>query len=343
MKKINLNTLGFIVLLNFIFVPSNAQLKDAGVIMGAGIEDGKAIMSSYLAPFSKALGGNLSTGWYNTAKAHKALGFDVTFSGSFAFIPPNERDFNLDNLDLNADYSDNMAPSIAGKAQKGPELSYDGENIKFNTPKGTGVPVMFSPMVKAGVGLPKGTELMGKYAPAIELGNKGEVGLWGVGFKHDVMQHLGLVDKLPFLNVSVMAAYSQMKSSVGLSVKPDDIGLTNSTDSDFDNQQLEFKVDNLTSSLLVSADLPVIAFYGGVGLSSTTGNLKLAGDYPVPDDNGDLKVEKDIEMDIEDEDGNVKPRLNIGAKLTFAVVTFHVDYTKTDYSFVSTGLGISFR
>ena len=48
-------------------------------------------------------------------------------------------------------------------------------------------------------------------------------------------------------------------------------------------------------------------------------------------------------MSIDNVEGTTIPRYNIGARLKFAVVTFHVDYTYASYSMVTAGIGISFR
>ena len=106
-----------------------------------------------------------------------------------------------------------------------------------------------------------------------------------------------------------------------------------------------------TTNLLISTTLPIINVYGGIGYTGTTANLKLAGSYPIP--TGDIDpatqhllihladVQKDpINMKI---DTRSALRYNIGVRLKFGVLTWHVDYTYAYYSMISTGLGISFR
>ena len=111
-------------------------------------------------------------------------------------------------------------------------------------------------------------------------------------------------------------------------------------------------VRNFTANLLVSADLKIVCFYGGVGISSTNTNLQLNGMYPFPEVNAggqilvttDSAIEDPIDISIKSNDGSAtKPRYNIGMRLKFAVVTINFDYTYANYSIASAGLGISFR
>ena len=50
------------------------------------------------------------------------------------------------------------------------------------------------------------------------------------------------------------------------------------------------KISNTTVNLLVSANLPVICIYGGVGFSSSKTNLKLECNYPIPYFVGNMKA-----------------------------------------------------
>lgn len=64
----------------------NAQTQIVNFIRG-GIEDGEKLIKAYLKQLGNAMGTTLNAGWYNTAKFHSALGFDVTFTLSAASVP----------------------------------------------------------------------------------------------------------------------------------------------------------------------------------------------------------------------------------------------------------------
>jgi hypothetical protein len=103
-----------------------------------------------------------------------------------------------------------------------------------------------------------------------------------------------------------------------------------------------------TANLLVSANLPVVCFYGGIGFVATKTNLKLEGDYPVVYIDGvtpSVQAMVDpIDMEIKNQDGGVtKPRFNVGVRFKLAVVTLHFDYSWANFNVLTGGLGISIR
>jgi hypothetical protein len=158
--------------------------------------------------------------------------------------------------------------------------------------------------------------------------------------------------------MSVMGGYTKLTSTTDINFMPsfyedfsNDVNVIPYDESFYSGQQMLLDVSNITANLLVSANLPVICIYGGVGISSSTTNLKLAGYYPFPEIQGnqivvdyDTAVEDPIDISIKSKDGSVtKPRLNAGFRLKFAVVTLHFDYTYADYSIATAGLGVTLR
>jgi hypothetical protein len=192
--------------------------------------------------------------------------------------------------------------------------------------------------------------------PDVNIGNNGKLGLWGVGVKHSISQWIPGLKFVPVLNISVMGGYTKMATTANLSFEPDyyveKLGAVDQTTLDFDNQQMILDISGFTGNLLISADLPFVTFYGGVGFSTTNTNLKLIGDYPIAtvNNSGNLVVTDasvitdpfDIEMKYRD--GNkTRPRLNAGFKVKMAIVHLHIDYTYANYSVATIGLGINFR
>lgn len=352
-------------------MPSFAQVEDLGLMLTGGVDDAELMLTEYLRPFANALGANINGGWYNTAKVHPFGGFDITFTASVAFAPDEHLTYDLSQLSLKALYDDDIANSIAGGKNIGPELTYQQEilgnqvtYLQYDHPAGTGVHYIPSPMINAAVGLPKGFEIMGRYMPTIKIGNTAKAGIWGAGFKHDIKQWIPVLAKMPVLNLSIMYGYTNIKVNIQLDeINPDIIGATDLTTANvlFDNQNFDVVTQGHTANALVSANLPVVCFYGGVGVSITQTNLKLNGNYPVPtiitdpnDPNFDplfMPVVRDqdvlnnpIDVEIKNQDGGTtKPRLNAGIRFKFAVITLHFDYTWANYSVATAGLGISIR
>jgi hypothetical protein len=349
----------------------SAQVGDIGKILSGGVEDAELVLTEYLRPLANSLGANLNGGWYNSAKVHSTLGFDVTFTVSAAFAPDESKIYDIANLaGLIANPSEPTAPTITGSKGIGPEMQYSVEDptgtvslpFSYNHPGGTGVAILPSPMINAAVGLPKGFEIMGRFMPRIKTAGV-ETGLWGAGFKHDIGQWIPFVKRLPVLDFTLMYGYTNVDVKAELnSITPTTLGVPdNTTNVSWDDQTFSMVTQGHTANFLVGATLPVIAFYGGVGISITQTNLKLGGYYPIPTVNpgdplagvapflevNDASAEqgKDpIDIEIKNQDGNTtKPRFNVGMRFKFTVVTIHFDYTYANYSVATAGLGISFR
>lgn len=342
----------------------SAQMGDIGLFFAAGLSDAEKLSKGYIAPFTNGFGANLSSGWFNSAKTHQLLGFSLTFTTSVAIIPTSARNFDVSALGLSGTIVNgiNSSPTVAGKKNiTTTRLRYlptTPSPIEFNLPAGTGLGYVPAPMLSLGLGLIKDTEIKVRYIPKINIpGVEGELGLWGVGIKHGLKQWIPFLKRVPVLNVSLQGAYTQFGLGVGLNVTPASINAVNQTTAPvtFDNQKFEMTVHNYTANLIVSADLPIITFYGALGINSTNTNLKFLGYYPIPTLSTTLPVQtvvtnasvgnKDpLNIDITHVSGNpLQPRINAGFKLKLALITIHADYTYSDYSILTAGLGISFR
>jgi hypothetical protein len=352
------------------FQTANSQLKEIDFIKG-GIGDAEILFTEYLTPWANAFGANLNGGWYNTAKPHKLGGFDVTFTVNAAWAPPSAKTMDLSALGLEANVlptSDGsfISPTIAGKqVSERPVLSYTADNpampgneltvAQFEAPNGTGLNLIPVPMAQASIGLPFGTEITGRFLPNLNIGSLGNIGLWGVGLKHDIFQHIPVLKRLPVLNVSAQGGYTKLNTYANVNFEPDSYAENLVTDMlVFKDQKLNMEVTAWTVNLVASQTLPVITFYQGIGYSTTQTDIGLLGNYPIsrvetdPDNPyfGQVVVTDDdiYEDPIDMEINNTQDlRLNIGFRIKLGVLTIHADYTKANYSLVTAGLGISFR
>jgi hypothetical protein len=314
--------------------------------------DGVKFIEAYTGPWAKAFGAGLNGSWYNTAKPHKLGGFDVTFGINVGMVPSSAETFDLSTLKLSAtNYSPTtgLVPTVAGSNKGGQSIIYSvgGYDLAtFSTPSGTGLKYIPVPTLQVGIGLPLGTELKVRYVPTLPI-KEGDIGLWGVGLMHSIMQYIPGNKLLP-VDVSVFAGYTKLTGNVPLSLMPE-MGFINSITLPLDNQNLKASVGALNISAIASLNLPVITIYGGLGYSKTNTNVVLSGNFPTPQLNGasveysDAGVKKGESfpnIDIKDFSGL---RANIGFRVKLAVVTIHFDYTRAQYNVFSTGLGISFR
>ncbi len=353
---------------------ANAQLNSIGEMLSGATSDAGKLIPAYIKPYASAFGADLSSGWYNTAKPHKLLGFDLTLSVSAAFVPSSDKTFDLSSLGpLTGSISNGtVTPTVAhssGSSINNPLLTYNtsiaGKNYpvaEFHMPSGTGVGIIPAPILQLGIGLIKGTEVDVRYVPNLEFGNDLSVQLWGIGIKHSIKQWIPGISLAPFFNLSVFAGYTQFKTDVKLNFKPIDLSNAispNSPDTQhitpslYTNQQLQLLVNNFTGNIIASFDLPVVTFYGGVGFCYTSTTLKVNGTYPgaeVPEGEGKVVVDDNARISnpinasmTSSSGGATKPRLNAGVRFKFAVITLHVDYTLANYSVLTAGLGVSFR
>jgi len=339
----------------------SAQIKDIGTLLSTGPADGEKLLEAYISPYLNAFGASMTGGWYNSAKPHKLGGFDLTATFNVAITPSSVKTFNVDGLGLadikRATGTETTSPTIAGSTSVGPQMQYNLEGYTadaYKLPKGTGNKYVPSPMLQLGVGLVKGTEIIGRFMPTYSYdGNK--IGMWGIGIKHSISQWIPVLKKLPVLNISVVAGYTKLNSNLDLLVTPSEInastlpvdnGITAHT---WENQQMKLDASSFTGNLVISANLPVICFYGGIGFATTKTYLKMEGNYPwVKLDAANLPMvysqNNPIDIKVKNQDGGItKARYNLGMRLKLAIITIHFDYTRANYNVLTAGLGISFR
>ncbi|MBN1186793.1 MAG: hypothetical protein JXB49_31230 [Bacteroidales bacterium] len=344
----------------------NAKAQDdAANFLSMGLSESEKLIEAYLDPMGKAIGAGLGTGWYTSAKPHKLGGFDLTFSLNLVNIPSSDKMFNVESIGIDGLTSDvPETPTAVGDKDVTPanltlvkEVPGVGSSdpLNFSAPGGLGIKKVPVPMVNVAVGLPKGTEIIGRFIPTIKIPDIGKMGLWGVGLKHDVLQWLPAVDKIPF-DLSVLGGFTKFNASYDdISITPDVVAEHNLITDNyvFDDQVLSFSVSSITTNIIISKKLAVFTPYLGVGFTRSKFNITLDGDYPVPrvDVNptspyvgetivtNDDVLNKPIDIDIKNFMGNA----TLGMRLKFSVFAFHGQYTFQKYPTINFGFGINFR
>lgn len=323
---------------------ANAQ-NDIDVYLEAGLEDAKILTESYVSPVMKGFGYGINNGWYNTAKAHKSLGFDLTFTAHMVFVPKSSEFFNFDESKFNnlrlADGQSDQLPTAFGPDVEGPELEILGEPESngdqavvgsFNAIGGLGlkeeighniVPV---PMVQLGVGIIKNTDLKLRFIPKIDMGDA-EVSLWGVGVMHDVKQWIPGIKELPF-DLSAMVGYTKMTSTYDLQ---------DLSDTGDGKQELSLVASGLTIQGLISKKFSVLTVYGALGYNKVDSSVKVSGSFDVEGYEDPMVDPIDLNF------GEGSLRATAGFRIKLAIVTLHADYTLNKYPIVSAGLGFSVR
>ena len=297
-------------------------------------DDASNFLTAYFSPLGESFGAGLNNGWYNTAKPHKLLGFDITLTLNTVSIPNDIQQFNPDELDhFN---STENSPTLLG-AGDGATIIYDNPNltspIVFTMPdqiiKKSLVPM---PMVNAGIGVGKKTELDFRYLPnyTFEMGfvGKTSVSLWGVGVKHDLLQWIPVVgDAIP-LSLSLQAGHTEFNTSFSYD-GPSSV-----------SQSVEMDVKATTVNIIASKKLLMLTAYAGIGYNSaqTTFNTNTNFELGI---NGN-SVEFDIPTELNFETTN-EVRANIGLRFNIAVLALQANHTFSKYPVTTVGVGLSLR
>lgn len=357
----NLNFTKSIFILGIVFgLASTSKLlaQDFTDILKAPEVEAEAYLNEYIQPFMFSFANGMAGGWYNTAKTHKPLGFDLTFTVNVANIPTDQRMFNFgdveefNNLRLLSGNSDTDMPTLVGgstdevlvlageyEAPDGNTYTYTGET--FAAPEGfdveelpiAGAPV---PMIQLGLGLIKNTDLKVRYGKyeATESGLTYGLELFGLGLMHDFKQWIPGIKHLP-LDMALFVGYSRFKTTVDFEV--DEGGFVADGTG-------EMTASNTTIQALVSKKLSILTLYGGFGYNAVSSGFKVLGTLEngnLLDSNGDpYTVTDPVDLTY---DGGSTFRGTVGMRLKLAIITLHTDYTFQKYNTLTVGLGLTVR
>ncbi len=368
MKKIYIGAV-LIFLIGFLAQPlqSVAQSEeDLAAFLQAGEEDASKLISAYMEPMVKSLSYGMTGGWYTTAKPHKSLGFDVSFTVNMAFIPTAENFFDPTKLGLTATTYNGARPDGSSGAfdptKKAPTIfgpkdeteyssSYDPDGSGplpiqtytyrgpegFNIKKEIGFAAAPAPMIQLGIGVIKNTDLKIRFLPKQEFGSS-NIQMFGVGVMHDIKQHFKGIKLMPF-DLSALVAYNSVKGSTDLSSDGSG-GTPESTDGVGD-----YKFNSWVIQALISKKISVLTGYAGLGYGFVDTDVAVKGDYiidPTPSSpaSGDEFTSPDpVSIDFK----NNSVRLTLGMRLKLGPVFFNGDYTFQKYNTLSVGFGFAVR
>jgi len=329
-------------------------------IFKAPEEDINTYLGSYIRPFMLSFSNGMAGGWYNTAKPHKPLGFDLTFTVNVANVPKIERSFDFQQLTFNNLFlvpgSSKDIPTLIGgettsrlflagsyEAPDGNTYTYTATT--FDAPAGfdlesvpkflpVGVP---APMIQLGIGLIKNTDLKIRYAKvsATEGSNAYSMNLLGFGILHDFKQWIPGIKQVP-IDMAIFVGWSNMKTTVDIN---------ESVPNDYDADMVaEMKVSTTTFQVLISKKLSIFTPYFGIGYNNVSSSFTVDGtftNFTLRDINNNPLVLTDP-VDLEFKGAN-SLRTTLGFRLKFAVFTLHTDYTLQKYNTLTVGLGLSVR
>ena len=291
------------------------------------LDNGKALIESYLSPFGKSLGASLNNGWWNTAKPHRLGGFDITLTLNTVLIPDAGKSFNVNDVG-GSSFSSNSNSTSTWVGDNTPTISNYINNLsdtnQFVIPGGTDLDYIPIPMLQAGIGLIKNTEIDVRYIPSMEIGETGEFSLLGLGLKHDILQWFPIVDKMP-VDVSIQAGYTDLKAEITI-----------------EDQPVILDVKATTINLLASKKFAMLTGYFGLGYNSSTTTFKVNKTYNIGIGATSIKFDpRDLsEMNFESQN---EIRANVGLRFQLAIIAIQANYTLSEYPVATIGLSISVR
>lgn len=333
--------------------------EDISSIFKAGNSIG-TLAEGYLKPVGVGFAAGLGSNWYNTAATHKVLGFDLTLGVNVSAVPTSDQNFSVVGLNglTPKDPSITTAPSFAGSGD-GVDMELKLGNTvisSFKTPGGIAKYIP-STSLQLGIGLPLGTDVTVRYSPELKFKSM-NVGLWGIGVKHDVKQWIPVVKMLPF-DASVMVAYtnfgldygfenqlkaSDLVSDPALMLNPSSIDNSKSV-----NQGFQVEADALMANFILSKKFLIFTPYVGVGATRTNFSVKFSGSYPtlgapiLPDPRATINYKTSEELPKVSYNETMLGT-TVGFRLKFlVVVAMHAQYTFQKYPTASVGFGINFR
>lgn len=315
-----MNRILLIVILSLFTTKSFSQVQIEN------INDAQAFLQEYLNPLGNGLGAITNNGWYNSAKPHKVLGFDATFTLSVLNVSDEKKSFDPNSIS-NFSSSETSTPTILGSGD-GAIVQYDGEEFKLPNQK-TSFSTLILPNFNFGLGIFKKTELNGRFIPNYKynLGffGKGEIGMWGVGFKHDLLQWIPIIGNAIPISLSLQAGHTQLNSELSIL-----------------DQEVNIDVQATNLNIILSRKLLMLTGYTSFGYNFSTTTFS-AGENINDSENfnlNELEIDLPIEMKFEN---NNEFRANVGLRFNLAVVTINANHTFSKYPVTTLGLGVGLR
>jgi len=374
MKKIIISLIAALLTGSYSFI-ANAQ-NDISNIFKSGAADINQLAEGYLKPAGNSFAAGLGSNWYNTAEVHKTFGFDITVSAGVVQAPMSDQSFSLlgfTNLKP-VDASITRAPSFAGKGNgvavnlMQPHYLSNGTTVNplwnngngtittFTTPSGVSQYVPTA-SIQLTVGLPYVNDLSIRFFPEVKV--KGfDASLWGIGIKHNIKQWIPVVKDLPF-DAALVLAYSRFDLKYAFpasaQITPDKLvsgGLSYIPDpnsNDYTTQGMKVSAAAETANLVFSKKFLFITPYIGFGITNTSFDLTMVGNYPTLGDpvasGNTYKMQiKNLTDPFKISPSEVMANATIGIRLKLLeTLTVNAQYALQKYPVASAGIGLTFR
>lgn len=296
----------------------------------AHTDDANKLTADYISPLVKGFGYGANNGWYNTARPH-SMGFDLMVTVSAAFIPTKAqltRFIESEYKDLKLlSPTDNLVPTVFGSEDIHPQYQVASTGETFEGPPGNsleeefGFEAILFPMLQLGIGVIPNTDLKLRFMPLVEFEDDFEAKMWGVGLLHRLNDYFPSGDEL-LVDISLFGGFTHIDTETQVSnTYPGDgqIGIQN--------------LNSWTLEGLISYDLSVFTFYGGIGYNQVSSDLEVLGTYDI---GNEILVDP---IAVNSTFNGLKATM--GFRIKLAVFTIHADYTFNEYNLATAGFGLN--
>lgn len=317
---------------------ARAQLDEVNSILVGGVDDATLILDRYLEPLGVGFGQALNTGWVGSARPHGVLGFHVGVGLGVARVPESDRAFSVNDSELQqlrvANPGIGSSPTFSGASSAATyrfetrqENPATGEPFtSFELPPGSGSSLILVPQFQASVGLIGGNSVALRFAPPVNLGDYGSVGIWGLGVQHGLNQWIPGGQFLP-VNFSIHAGYTSLNMSTSFNDGAPD-------------QELSWSSNGMVVDVLAGASFLMVGVYGGVGIETSSSRLALDGTYSIRTGPQTQEIVDPIDRSLGRTSG---ARALLGARLRLLLFTVNAEYTLARYPSLNVGVGLGIR
>ncbi|MGI4022595.1 MAG: DUF6588 family protein [Janthinobacterium lividum] len=319
--------------------------------------DASKLASAYLQPLFKGFGNGINSGWNNTAKTKKLLGFDLRVSSSVVFIPSKDKSFDLTKIGLSnnvrpADPNNTITTTIGGSKDVASQIAiYDNNNNKLKTvtlPSGV-LSVIPAPQIQLTAGLVYHTEATLRYMPSINFGsNIGSISSIGFGLKHNILQDFvgKTADKIIPLDLAISLGFTQLKYRLPVNVQPDQNAQPkdDQQNTDFSNQRLSGTFNGFNAEVIVSKKIMFFTPFASVGYLTSHTNVGLLGNFPITTGINNIIQQQPTYTTFTDpisikERSTNNAKASVGFQMNLAFFRFYAAYTASQYQSVNAGVG----
>jgi hypothetical protein len=231
------------------------------------------LADKYVSPAADASVYQFSSGWYTSAKKKNLWDLEVSLQGNFLFIPDKSKSFvfneaSLQNLSIKGSETSASTPTaLGGDNIVVLEGTLGDDTFEFDSPQGIDESYVKHAQIQASLGLWKGTTLIGRFSPRIQI-NKTYYQILGFGLQHNISQWIPSIKGASF-NLAGLVTYSFY--TVGDKFTPVTLPIGSLNSVIVDGESLMFNI-------ITSKQIKKLNLSAAIGITSSKFDYKIGGE-----------------------------------------------------------------